>query len=104
MQPSPDATDRQPDEVLLHRGSIGDESILVFLTHAADCLNHWRIRAVFCEPSGEALDEKVLHVPRWKRLAFSIKRFGRPDFTFPVSRDGNSTAPTPSLFNARRYP
>ena len=104
MQPSPDAADRQPDEVLLHRGSIGDETVLVFLRHAADHLNHWRIRAVFCDPSGEPLDEKVLHLPRTKRLAFCITRFGKPDFTFPVPRDGIATASAPSLFNARRHP
>ena len=104
MQPSQAAAHRQPDEVLLHRGSIGDESILVFLSHAADCLNHWRIRAVFCDPSSEPLDEKILNVPRSKRLAFCIKRFGKPDFTFPVLRDGNATASAPSLFTARRHP
>lgn len=104
MQSCVNAADRQPDEVLLHRGSIGDESVLVFLTHAADCLNHWRIRAVFCDPSGEPLDEKVLHLPRTKRLTFRITRFGKPDFTFPVPRDGNAAASAPSLFNARRYP
>lgn len=104
MQPSPDVADRQPDEVLLHQGNIGDETVLVFLTHAADCLNHWRICAVFCDPSGETLEEKVLHVPRSKRLAFCIKRFGKPDFTFPVPRDGSASAPAASLFNARRHP
>lgn len=104
MQPSPDATDRQPDEVLLHQGMIGDETVLVFLTHAADCLNHWRVRAVFCDPTGEALDEKVLHLPRSKRLTFRITRFGKPDFTYPVPRDGSATATAPSLFNTRRHP
>jgi len=103
MQPSPDAAERRLDEVLLHRGFLGDEVVLVFITHAADQLNHWRIRAVFCDPSGEALDERWLHLSRTKRLAFTVTRFGKPDFTFPVPRDGNATAPAPSLFNARRH-
>lgn len=103
MQPSPDAAERRPDEVLLHRGFVGDEAVSIFITHATDQLSHWRIRAVFCDPAGEPLDERVMHLPRSKRLAFSITRFAKPDFTYPVPRDGHATASAHSLFTARRH-
>lgn len=65
---------RRPDEVCAFAGKLGDESVHVFVSFAADRLDHWRARCVFTDADGTTTDERCQDLERTGPLVVSIQR------------------------------
>lgn len=97
------AAPRRSDEACLYDGQHGDERVLVFVSHAADHLNHLCVRVVFSPTDGSSDYERVMHLARSRRIAFTVTRFGKPTFKYPP-RDRDDAGAVPLLFETRRTP
>lgn len=86
---------RRPDEVLFHTARLDDEFIQIFLSKAMDRPGHWRVRAVFCDLSGRATDERAFDVEQKRPIAFRILRPGKSDFVYQPPPKGGGRAAKP---------